>query len=70
MNAGVSTLSTIPPRRHAAIIPIAVPSTKASTNAVPTRKIEYGSVLPITSETGAGKFEVETPKSPVAICFR
>ena len=54
MNVGTKTLSTTPPRRHAATIPIAVPMTNARRNATPTRKIEYGSVRPMTSETGVG----------------
>ena len=54
MNAGTNTLSTTPPRRHAETIPIAVPRMNASRNATPTRKIEYGSVRPITSDTGVG----------------
>ena len=53
-SVGVKTLSTTPPRRHAAIIPIAVPMTNASAKATPTRKIEYGSVRPMTSDTGVG----------------
>jgi len=54
ISVGTTTVSTAPPRRHAAIIPITVPSTNASTNETPTRKIEYGSTRPTTSETGAG----------------
>ncbi len=55
MNVGTTTVSTAPPRRHAAIIPIAVPSTNAIRNATPTRKIEYGQRRArSTSETGAG----------------
>ena len=54
MKTSTITLSTAPPRRHAAIIPISVPTTNASTNATPTRKIEYGSVRPTTVDTGAG----------------
>ena len=54
MNAGTTVLSTILPRRQAATIPIPIPITNASRKATPTRKIEYGSVLPMTSETGAG----------------
>ena len=54
MNAGTNTLSTTPPRRQAATIPMAVPRTNESKNATPTRKIEYGSVRPITSDTGVG----------------
>ena len=51
---GTTNVSSAPPRRHAAIIPIAVPSTNARRNAIPTSTIEYGSMRPMTSETGAG----------------
>ena len=54
MKAETKTLSTAPPRRHAATIPTVVPMTNARRNATPTRKIEYGSVRPTTSETGVG----------------
>ena len=47
-----------------------MPITNAKRNATPTRKIEYGSVRPITSLTGDGKFEVEIPKSPCRSCPR
>ena len=47
-------VSNAPPRRQAAIIPTVVPRTNAIRNATPTRKIEYGSVRPMTSDTGAG----------------
>jgi hypothetical protein len=40
MNIGTTTLSTRPPRRQAANIPIAIPNTNESANATPTRKIE------------------------------
>jgi hypothetical protein len=35
-------------------MPIPVPTRKDSTKATPTRKIEYGSVRPTTSDTGVG----------------
>ena len=54
MNTGTKTLSTAPPRRHAATIPTPVPTTNESRNATPTRNIEYGSVRPTTSDTGVG----------------
>ena len=54
MNAETKTLSTTPPRRHPATMPTVVPMMNASTNATPTRKIEYGSVRPTTSDTGVG----------------
>ena len=54
MSVGTKNVSTAPPRRHAATIPIVMPMTNARRNETPTRKIEYGSVRPITSETGAG----------------
>ena len=54
ISVGTTMLSTSPPRRQAAIIPIVIPRANASTNATPTRKIEYGSVRPITSVTFAG----------------
>ena len=54
MKVGTNTPSTRPPRRQAANMPIAVPSTNERANATPTRKIEYGSVCPTTSDTGAG----------------
>ena len=40
INAGTMTLSTAPPRRQAAIMPIGVPITNARKNAMPTSKIE------------------------------
>ena len=40
ISVGTATLSTAPPRRQAAIMPIVVPSTNASRKATPTRKIE------------------------------
>ena len=46
--------STRPPRRQAANMPIAVPITNERANATPTRKIEYGSTSPTTSDTEAG----------------
>ncbi len=54
ISVGTKNVSTVPPRRHAATIPIPIPMMKASRNATPTRAIEYGSVRPITVETGAG----------------
>ena len=54
MKVGTKTLSTNPPRRQAANIPIAVPITNERKKATPTRKIEYGSVCPTTWDTGAG----------------
>jgi hypothetical protein len=54
MNVGTTTLSTSRPRRQAAIIPIPVPITNEIRKAKPTRKIEYGSVRPTTSDTGVG----------------
>ena len=54
MNPGTIQLSTKRPRLQAATMPTAVPTTNESRNATPTRKIEYGSVRPITSETGVG----------------
>ena len=39
---GTTNVSSAPPRRQAAIIPIAVPNTNASRNAIPTSTIEYG----------------------------
>ena len=50
----MTKLSTMPPRRQAAIIPMVMPRMNARTKATPTRKIEYGSVCPITSETRDG----------------
>jgi hypothetical protein len=35
-------------------MPTPVPIAKERMNATPTRKIEYGSVRPTTSETGVG----------------
>ena len=54
MKTGTTIESNEPPRRHAATIPIAIPRTNERMNATPTRKIEYGSTRPITSDTGAG----------------
>ncbi len=54
MKTGTKTVSKPPPRRHAATMPIAVPSTNAIANATPTRMIEYGSVRPTTSDTFDG----------------
>ena len=54
MKIGTTIESNEPPRRHAANIPIAIPRRNERMNATPTRKIEYGSTRPITSETGAG----------------
>ncbi len=51
---GMTKLSTMPPRRHAATIPTAMPRMNARRKPTPTRKIEYGSVRPITSETCDG----------------
>ena len=53
-SVGTTTLSTAPPRRQAASIPTVVPTTNASAKATPTRKIEYGSVRPMTSDTLVG----------------
>ena len=50
----MTKLSTMPPRRHAAIMPTVMPRMNARMKATPTRKIEYGSVRPITSETCVG----------------
>ena len=51
---GTTMLSTAPPRRQAAIMPTVVPSTNARMKATPTRKIEYGRVRAMTSETFVG----------------
>ena len=40
MKTGTRTESTAPPRRHAAIMPIAVPIRNAKRKATPTRTIE------------------------------
>ena len=53
-SVGTTMLSTAPPRRQAASMPIVVPSTNARMKATPTRKIEYGSVRAMTSETFVG----------------
>ena len=54
MKTGTTMLSTKWPRLQAATIPTVMPMTNERMNATPTRKIEYGSVRPTTSETCVG----------------
>ena len=69
INVGVPTRSMNPPRRHAASMPRNVPTTNEIRKAIPTRKIDHGSVFRTTSVTGTW-LAVETPRSPVNVFFR
>ena len=61
-----STESTMPPRRHAAIVPISEPSRNASTVVKPTRPSVQGSAWPISLDTGVpSELPRDTPQLPV-----
>ena len=67
---GTRMLSKKPPRRHAAIAPIAVPTTKEMTTAQPTSPIVQGSSWPIRVLTFSGYSEMDKPKWPKAVWWR
>ncbi len=60
-----SSDSSQPPRRQAARVPMAVPSTKLMTVARPTRTTVHQMCWLITVSTDVFPLETDTPRSPV-----
>ncbi|MCY1224025.1 hypothetical protein D9M72_361670 [compost metagenome] len=67
---GGSAESMAPPRRHAARMPSRLPTTAAITSAVPPSRRVHPTCEAITSVTGVGKREMETPIWPVTMLCR
>ena len=63
-----SNPSTQEPRRHPASTPSPVPSRKLITVVMPTSANVHGSASLITSDTGDGNTENDSPRSPCASC--
>ena len=62
--------STTPPRRQAARMPSRLPTTAAMISAVPPSRSVQPIWLAMTSVTGVGKREIETPSCPVKMLWQ